>query len=149
MWYHNSCYFWWVVIKTQRQFFNWRFLELVYSLTTDSQVSRSTVRLNIGCVGFLQMLYVILSHQYVNRNNNKMDLDTAKFVAREASFHKLLWLNWIKRPTVWERWHDKPRGPHVFCTRSSRAMFLKSTSNLLGKSVWCAFFLNHAQNFQF
>ena len=38
------------------------------------------------------MLYVILSHQYVNRNNNKMDLDSAKFVAQEASFHKLLWL---------------------------------------------------------
>ena len=66
--------------------------ELVYSLSTDSQVSRSTVPLNFSCVGFLQMLYVILSRQYVKGNSNKMNLESAKFAALEASFYKLLWL---------------------------------------------------------
>lgn len=61
--------------------------------------------LSVVCVGFLHMLYVILTHHYVHENNYKMDLDSAKIIAQEASIHERLFLEaWLSiKDLVWGR----------------------------------------------
>ena len=92
------------------------------------------------------MLCVILSRQYVNGNSNKMNLHSAKCAALEASFYKLLWL---KDP---QSGNDDMTNPDVhmsFVHARLELCFWNCTRNLLGKRVWCTFYLNHAQNIQF
>ena len=85
---------------------------------------------SVGCVGFLTMLYVILSHHFIDENNNKLMLIATKLLHRRLAFtSNTFWKPGyqLKDPKSWNNLSSSPtrRSTYVWYTLQPRAIFLE------------------------